>query len=524
VSPAALTFTSANWNIAQTVTVTGVNDDLFDRDQTYQIAFTVVSTDPNYGGRTIPNLDALNEDNDTAGFDRSPGATSITVQEPAETATFTIRLRTIPSGDVVVPLSVSDATELAISPASLTFTPENWSTPQTVTVNAVDELVADGTQTSDIVFGPITSVDPDYNAFSLSNLTVTITDNDVAAITLSKSTVQTFEVGTTDTFTVVLGSEPSVPTTIAVTSSDLTEATVSPAVLEFNASNWNQPQTITVTGVQDSPALLDGDLGYTITLGVPVGAAEYAILGSRNVTGTNIQAFLNCVELLDIHPAAPSGVYELDADRTGPLPKFRGYCDQMTAGGGWTLLSWTNDSAVNRGAPYPGLAYCSDPGFNCTRGSGVPDAASATALFVNSGELGQGQGITTGNTKPTFGVLGSYEFAGSYDYGSLAGLVAATGAGSCAGLVTGTFTTLANASNPTQDDGTAVYLNQGLLVSSAANDYSSDANLYNWSVGNVAGYCTVNGTPPSSIQGTWQQTQYGPAVQNASGSYSVWVR
>ena len=39
VSPASLTFTSANWNVAQTVTVTGVDDVLDDGD----VAYTIVT-------------------------------------------------------------------------------------------------------------------------------------------------------------------------------------------------------------------------------------------------------------------------------------------------------------------------------------------------------------------------------------------------------------------------------------------------------------------------------------------------
>ena len=51
VSPASLTFTTANWNVAQTVTVTGVDDP----SSTATIAYTIVtapavSTDPNYSG------------------------------------------------------------------------------------------------------------------------------------------------------------------------------------------------------------------------------------------------------------------------------------------------------------------------------------------------------------------------------------------------------------------------------------------------------------------------------------------
>ncbi len=42
VSPATLEFTSSNWNTAQTVTVTGVNDDLIDGNQTTTITIAVV--------------------------------------------------------------------------------------------------------------------------------------------------------------------------------------------------------------------------------------------------------------------------------------------------------------------------------------------------------------------------------------------------------------------------------------------------------------------------------------------------
>ena len=45
VSPSLLTFTSANWNANQTVTVTGVNDSLDDGNQSYTIVLAVTNTD-----------------------------------------------------------------------------------------------------------------------------------------------------------------------------------------------------------------------------------------------------------------------------------------------------------------------------------------------------------------------------------------------------------------------------------------------------------------------------------------------
>ena len=51
VVPASLTFTSANWNVAQTVTVTGVDDVLDDGDVAYTIVTAAaISADANYNG------------------------------------------------------------------------------------------------------------------------------------------------------------------------------------------------------------------------------------------------------------------------------------------------------------------------------------------------------------------------------------------------------------------------------------------------------------------------------------------
>jgi hypothetical protein len=66
LSASSLTFTPANWNVAQTVTVTGVDDSFIDGN----VAFTVVtaaasSTDGNYNGRNASDVSLTNTDNDT---------------------------------------------------------------------------------------------------------------------------------------------------------------------------------------------------------------------------------------------------------------------------------------------------------------------------------------------------------------------------------------------------------------------------------------------------------------------------
>lgn len=65
--------------------------------------------------------------------------TSMTVNE-ASSATFTARLAIAPASNLTVSVSRSSgSTSVNPSPTSLTFTPSNWNTPQTVTVSAADD-------------------------------------------------------------------------------------------------------------------------------------------------------------------------------------------------------------------------------------------------------------------------------------------------------------------------------------------------------------------------------------------------
>ncbi|MBI2480126.1 MAG: right-handed parallel beta-helix repeat-containing protein, partial [Planctomycetia bacterium] len=66
VSPSSLTFTNVNWNMAQTVTVTGVDDLLDDGDIMYSIVTAAAtSSDGNYNGLNASDVAVTNTDNDT---------------------------------------------------------------------------------------------------------------------------------------------------------------------------------------------------------------------------------------------------------------------------------------------------------------------------------------------------------------------------------------------------------------------------------------------------------------------------
>ena len=83
----------------------------------------------------------MNTDDDAAGVVVTPVSGLVTT-EAGGTATFSVRLATQPTANVTIALSSGDTTEGSVGPASLTFTPANWNTAQTVTVTGVDDANA----------------------------------------------------------------------------------------------------------------------------------------------------------------------------------------------------------------------------------------------------------------------------------------------------------------------------------------------------------------------------------------------
>ncbi|MBI5740589.1 MAG: alkaline phosphatase, partial [Nitrospirae bacterium] len=96
----------------------------------------------------------------------------------------------------------------------------------------------------------------------------------------------TTEGGATATFTVALNSQPVADVTIALSSTDTTEGTVSPVSLTFTAADWDLPQIVTVEGMDDYTD--DGDIAYTIlTSSATSEDSNYNNLNAQDVQVTN---------------------------------------------------------------------------------------------------------------------------------------------------------------------------------------------------------------------------------------------
>lgn len=268
VSPASVVFSPANWNIPQTVTITGVNEFIQDGNIVYSIiTAAAISSDPNYQGLNPPDVSVTNLDNDVAGIVVNPTSGLITYED-GRTASFSLVLTSQPIANVTISISSSDVSEGIVSQSSVTFSPGNWNIQQTITIQGVDDFVADGNIPYTIVLSPAVSSDPNYSGKDPADVQVTNYDDDVAGIIVNAGILETTEGGGTASFTIGLTSQPTATVTLGISVTDPTEGSVSPSTVVFDAGNWNVIQTIQITGLDDP--LIDGNISYAVRFAAAV--------------------------------------------------------------------------------------------------------------------------------------------------------------------------------------------------------------------------------------------------------------
>lgn len=300
-SPTGLSFNSGNWAVDQLVNVSGVNDNLLDGIQSYTINLSASGN--GFSGASAA-VNGTNADNDTPSLIVAPG--SVITGEDGTDAEITIHLGSVPATDVTVTVSSSDPTEAAVNPTTLTFTPANSDTDQTVTVSGADDTVQDGEVAYTIDF----SASGGGYSGQTAQVTGSNTDNEVAGIIASKATLVTGEPSLGDSFTARLNTQPLADVVITVVSSDTSEATVNPASLTFTSLNWNTPQTVSVTPVNDS--LADGTVPYTVTLTVSPSTPAYAA-APLILNGSNSDD-----DLLALVVSQPAGITTTEAAGDNP--------------------------------------------------------------------------------------------------------------------------------------------------------------------------------------------------------------
>lgn len=275
----ALTFTSSNWETAQTVTVTAVEDDDI-ADITTAITHLVTSTDTGYSGIEVDDVAVTVTDDDEPGVTVSGGPLTITEGGSDD---YTVVLTTQPlSTESVTITPSSNGMLVTFNPASVTFDDDDWNQPKTINVTAIQD--PDLEDDSDTITNAVTG----YTGFTgnAGSVTVTINDDDTASITQSTTSLPVAE-GGSSTYTLVLDHKPSGNVTVTITQPTNTDVTVDTDLnttgnqntLEFTTSNWQTAQTVTVSAAEDADT--DPD---TATIVHAVSGANYGSATINDIT------------------------------------------------------------------------------------------------------------------------------------------------------------------------------------------------------------------------------------------------
>lgn len=142
------------------------------RDGTLDLNFTSVVDEAALAGIVITPVEGAQ-----VLIEESKQSTS--VAEGGNTDTYQILLNTKPTANVTIDLQLDGQT--TTNKTSFIFTPQNWNTPQTVTVSAIDDAAGESFHTSTIAH-TISTTDATYNALTVPSVEANITDNDVVEV------------------------------------------------------------------------------------------------------------------------------------------------------------------------------------------------------------------------------------------------------------------------------------------------------------------------------------------------------
>lgn len=170
-------------------------------------------------------------------------------------------------GDLSQPLTVqlasSDESELVV-PSSVTI--EAGASSAIVMAGAVDDPVVDLSQS--------VQISASATGYASADQTITVENDDVAGVQVAETEGGTVvsEAEGQDRFDVSLKAKPSVEVVVTVSAGDDGDITTDLDRLTFTPENWDQPQTITVSGTPD--LLLEPDEQAQLELGIDQAASD----------------------------------------------------------------------------------------------------------------------------------------------------------------------------------------------------------------------------------------------------------
>ena len=180
-APTSLVFDDTNWNLAQSVIVTAVDDVAAEGIHTSSITHTVTSTDSNYDGVGTANVTTNITDNETVGVTITESGGTTDVDEGGPSDSYDVVLDSQPQTGTTVTITIATTDgQTVTAPTSLVFDDTNWNLAQSVNVTAVDDTVAESSPHAGSITHTAASTDANYEGIAINDVVASITDNDVS--------------------------------------------------------------------------------------------------------------------------------------------------------------------------------------------------------------------------------------------------------------------------------------------------------------------------------------------------------
>ena len=219
--PDRLTFSPSNWNQEKTVAVTSAQDEDA-RDDTATLSHSVASTDGDYNGIGVSEVDVTATDDE-----------KLTIAEGGS-GSYRVVLTSKPSHEVTVTINHGGDNDIDSDPDRLTFSPSNWNQEKTVAVtSAQDEDARDDTAT---LSHSVASTDGDYNGITVSEIAVAVTDDETAGVSITPTELTIAE-GGSDAYQVALTSQPAHDVTVTISYSGDQDVSIDDQELTFTGSD-----------------------------------------------------------------------------------------------------------------------------------------------------------------------------------------------------------------------------------------------------------------------------------------------
>ena len=255
VSSDSLTFTSSNWSVNQTVTVTGLSDDDY-ADGTGAITASATSSDAKYNTTSLnQNVSVRVDDDESPPITLSSGRTSVSEPSGTDTITASVPVGYEPDAALTITLAHSGTAGSGTDYTLGALTIQAGQTSGEATLSVADDSIDEDEETI-----ALTGSAAGYRD-SLA-LSIALEDDDTAGLVVSTASLDVDE-GGTGQFQVKLNTEPLNNVTVTVV--EASEAiSVSDTSLTFTSSNWSTNQTVTVTGLSDD-GYTDGTGAITVS-------------------------------------------------------------------------------------------------------------------------------------------------------------------------------------------------------------------------------------------------------------------